>query len=100
MSRQARESRAVSATFESPVPGIITAGSIPPSTSARTAAIRSSTPTDSASPVVPNGTSPAQPWSSKVFACATYRSVATVISPSNGVSSGTSTPRIGEYVMP
>ncbi len=67
MSRHARDRRAVSATLESPVPGIILAGSIPLSINSRIAAIRSSMPTDRASPVVPNGAMAEHPWSRSHF---------------------------------
>ncbi len=65
MSRQARESRAVSVKFETPVPGIRELGSMPLSISPWIASMRSAMPTDNASPVVPKGTSPAQPSASR-----------------------------------
>jgi hypothetical protein len=62
----------VSGKLHNPVPGIKISGSIPLLINPSSALILSLLPTERASPVVPNGAKPEQPFSIKLFARSFY----------------------------
>jgi hypothetical protein len=92
-----RVSATVSGSAAQPVPGMRRVGSIPATTSASSAVLRSATDIEFASDVVPNTASPSAPSSSSWRQTATKRSVSTDRSGAKGVTAGTK--RRGVWVM-